>query len=270
MNIIKKVFPIFIKDFIKNIIFKINQNKNIYYCPVCNKKINGFNKIDEAYFKEWDKNQFIHSIFCFETLNFLFYSCKKCGASDRDRLSALFLKEKLLKNGNKKYKIIDFAPSAVSELIKNSKEVEYVSADLNAKNVDINIDIQEMSALNENHFDAFICSHVLEHVLNDVKALSELYRILKYGGWGILMVPISLNLNNDYENNNNISESERWKHFGQNDHLRLYSKRGFLEKVKNAGFSLKQLDVDYFGKDIFTKSGINNRSVLYIVEKNVG
>ncbi len=37
-----------------------------------------------------------------------------------------------------------------------------------------------------NTFDVILCSHVLEHVLDDDKAMRELYRVLKPNGWGII------------------------------------------------------------------------------------
>ena len=42
-----------------------------------------------------------------------------------------------------------------------------------------------------NYFDVIYCSHVLEHVDDDRKAINELYRILKHGGWAAIMVPIT-------------------------------------------------------------------------------
>ena len=46
----------------------------------------------------------------------------------------------------------------------------------------------------DNTFDVVICNHVLEHIIEDHKAMSELFRVLKPTGWGILQVPISLSL----------------------------------------------------------------------------
>ena len=62
------------------------------------------------------------------------------------------------------------------------------------ENVDDKVDITDMTIYPDNHFDFFICSHMLEHVFDDRKALRELYRILKWGGQGILVVPIVLSI----------------------------------------------------------------------------
>jgi len=118
-----------------------------------------------------------------------------------------------------------------------------------------------------NHFDFFICSHVLEHVQDDHKALSELYRILKPGGFGILMVPIILGLEKIAEDPFETDESERWRRFGQHDHVRVYSKEGFLKRARDAGFFIYQYGKEHFGERIFDQNGIANQSILYVVEK---
>jgi predicted SAM-dependent methyltransferase len=115
--------------------------------------------------------------------------------------------------------------------------------------------------------DMFLCSHVLEHVPNDRQAVRELFRILRPGGWGILMVPLHVALTETYENPAITSDAERWKHFGQNDHLRVYAKPDFFAKVKEAGFALDALDESVFGAEAFRRHGIHTRSVLYIVKK---
>lgn len=45
--------------------------------------------------------------------------------------------------------------------------------------VDYNIDITDMNVFEDECFNIFICSHVLEHVPDDRKAISELYRLAR-------------------------------------------------------------------------------------------
>jgi SAM-dependent methyltransferase len=124
-----------------------------------------------------------------------------------------------------------------------------------------------MSCYEEGTFDAFICSHVLEHVSDDLKALSELFRILKPNGWGILMVPIILSLDQIDEDPLLEDIAERWRRFGQDDHVRMYSRNGFIERVIGAGFSVRQYGQEYFGAEVFKRYGISDKSILYVVEK---
>src|SRR5438876_10959977 len=125
----------------------------------------------------------------------------------------------------------------------------------------------DLRVYDDNRFDFFICSHVLEHVLDDRKALTEMYRILKPGGKGILMVPIVLTISEIDEDPTVLDEGERWRRFGQNDHVRLYSKEGFIERVANAGFTIHQYGKEFFGEELLTRNGITLKSVLYVVEK---
>jgi len=126
-----------------------------------------------------------------------------------------------------------------------------------------------MPIYKDDSIDIFICSHVLEHVEDDRKAIAELYRILKPGGWGIVMVPIQLTLSEIHEDTSIKSENERCKYFGLESHVRIYSKQGFVRRLECSGFKVNQLGISYFGIEIFEKCGIHHRSVLYVVEKSV-
>ena len=63
-------------------------------------------------------------------------------------------------------------------------------------------------------------------------------------------------------------ESERWRRFAQDDHVRLYTKAEFLKRVEQAGFKVKQYTWNDLGCIKLIKHGISTKSVLYIVEKN--
>ncbi len=145
---------------------------------------------------------------------------------------------------------------------------KYQSADKYAGGVDLTIDITDMNQVPSKTYDMFICSHVLEHVTDDRKALSELLRILKPGGFGILMVPIVLKIKQIDEDPTITDVETRWRRFGQYDHVRLYSKDGFIGRVEKAGFISQQYGVEHFGTNVFAECGISPRSVLYVVHKD--
>ncbi len=239
-----------------------------YFCPVCSSSVGHFERFPDFYHENLDKNQHIFSIFQIETLNQLKYLCPVCEASDRDRLYALYLNQELpeVKAG---FKWLDIAPCRSLQAFIRAKypQAYYRSADRFRAGVDDVVDITQMDIYEDNTFDFLICSHVLEHVEDDRKAISELYRVLKPGGKGIVMVPILLSLEADYENPEITTPEGRWQHFGQNDHVRMYSKPGFITKLADAGFTVHQLDIQFFGAEMFEKCGIHPRSVLYIVEK---
>lgn len=72
---------------------------------------------------------------------------------------------------------------------KFMKQYDYISVDLDGSNAMMPMDITELTFPDE-HFDVIICHHVLEHIPDDRKAISELYRVLKSGGWASIQVPM--------------------------------------------------------------------------------
>ena len=240
-----------------------------YYCPVCNRRLLRFSVLPVWYFEKWQEHGYIHSIFAMETLNIVAYGCPSCGAADRNRLYALYLKQRLGRmDDTKRYSFIEFGPAGpLSAWLKKHPSLNYRSSDLYLNNVDDRVDITDMPLYKNDSIDIFLCSHILEHVEDDRKAMEELHRILKPGGWGIVMAPILLTLTDVYEDTSIKTEADRWKHFQQGDHVRLYSKQGFIRRLEAVGFKVNQFGIDRFGADVFKKHGIDPRSVLYVVEK---
>lgn len=238
------------------------------FCSVCENNVQKFERLPDYYIQKLDEAGYIHPHLG-ETMNILGYSCPVCGAADRDRLYALFMNKSKHIHNNSDFKFLDIAPSmALQKFIKkNYPKINYRSADLMMENVDDKVDLTNMQLYENDRFNFLICSHVLEHVVNDTLAIKELYRVLKPGGSGIVMVPILLTLTEDYENQDAQTPIERWKHYGQDDHVRMYSKPGFIKKLENTGFVVNQYGMDYFSEELFAKNGIHSRSVLYIVEK---
>ncbi len=201
-----------------------------------------------------------------ETLNHAAYECPNCRATDRDRLYALFVGKRVARSES--LELLEIAPSRqLSAMLKSHGKIALRTADLMMDEVDDKIDITDMKCYPANRFDAFICSHVLEHVPNDVKALCELRRILKPGGWGIVMVPVILAADKIDEDPTLEDVAERWRRFGQYDHIRTYSKKGLLERIAAAGLIVHEYGNDFFGADVFARNGISARSILYVVEK---
>ena len=239
------------------------------FCPICETTIQSYLPINEEYLQLVANNYFMYPLSDFETLSLDQYSCPRCWSFDRDRLCALYMDMKFKGiDKNKKYKFIEFAPSrALSQYLKKRAFLEYRSADLFMKEVDDKVDLMDMHQYSDDSVDMFCCSHVLEHVDDDLKAMRELYRILKKGGWGIVLVPIMLTIQDVLHDPNITTEADRWKHYGQNDHVRLYSRQGLVDRLEDSGFKVNQYDINYFGIKLYESSGIDSRSVLYVVEK---
>lgn len=240
-----------------------------YACSVCGNQVQAFLPLDASFLEIRKKYGNPYPPEDAETLNLNQYLCPRCGATDRDRLYALYIRRDLIDGlppGG--IAMLDIAPSqAMKAFLLTHPRIRYQSADRHMEDVDLVVDIMDMQAVPSETYDFFICSHVLEHVRDGRKALSELLRILKRGGKGILMVPIILSIDQIDEDPDVIDVAERWRRFGQDDHVRLYSKSGFCARVIEAGFRLHQLGIDHFGASAFRQYGISPGSVLYMVER---
>ena len=196
--------------------------------------------------------------------------CPICGSLDRDRLLYLYLKRKT-NIFDKPQKLLHIAPEArVAAILGAKVSVDYLTADLYSKNVMVTMDITDIQ-FPADSFDAIICNHVLEHIIDDHKAISEIYRTLKPGGWAILQAPISISLNNTYEDFSITTNTGREEAFGQEDHVRIYA-MDYKDRLAQAGFKVNVFkwvtDHNNFGghKNIF---GLNEEECVFFVNKPV-
>jgi ABC-type polysaccharide/polyol phosphate transport system, ATPase component len=202
-----------------------------------------------------------------EMLNQEEYSCPVCGAADRERAYALWMKQTL--SSEEHIKILDIAPAKpLGDFVKKEFPLaDYKTGDLFMADVDYKLDIMNMKEIAADSIDLFICSHVLEHVEDDLKAMKELKRILKPNGKGILVVPLDLNQKEIDEDAACEDIAERWRRFGQGDHIRKYSRHGYLERLKAVGFSIKEWTVADLDLGKAMENGLSATATIYIVSK---
>ena len=100
---------------------------------------------------------------------------------------------------------------------------------------DVTYDITKIPE-KENTFDLILCYHILEHVIEDTKAMKELYRVLKPNGTVLIQTPFKED--EIYEDYTITSETNRLLHFGQEDHVRIYSVDGLKKRLESEGFSV--------------------------------
>ncbi|WP_310599627.1 ATP-binding cassette domain-containing protein [Desulfobulbus sp.] len=195
-------------------------------------------------------------------------SCPVCGGMDRERMSAEYLLRRLgVGFTDSEFRFLEFAPNpAFSDFLRRNFSFQHETADLLRPDVDHTLDLAHMPEIEAESVDVWISLHMLEHIPDDLAALRELYRILKPSGFGLLLVPLSLVLEKSDENPQATIE-ERWRRFGQDDHIRMYAKKDFVERIGKAGFSLQQLGKEWFGEECFQRLGLPDMGVLYVVEK---
>jgi SAM-dependent methyltransferase len=202
--------------------------------------------------------------------------CPGCGSLERHRLSWHYiLNQTDLLTSNNVQRLMHVAPETViyNKLFGNQK-IDYVPCvKIGEDEVDeyptgtIDVDITNVQ-FGDNSFDAIYCSHVLEHVPEDVKAMKEFFRILKPGGWAMLQVPIDKSRSETYEDFSITDPKEREKAFGQFNHVRLYG-MDYIDRLKLAGFEVNPIPYakSFTQGDIF-RNGFDKEELLFICKKN--
>ena len=166
-----------------------------------------------------------------------------------------------------KLKVLHIAPEQdFLRRFKKMDNLDYTSADLFSPIVDVKADILDLP-FEDNSFDVIICNHVLEHIVDDRKAMSELYRVMKSGGWGILQVPMKNSLEKTYEDFTITDPKERQKHFGQYDHVRWYG-MDYFDRLRSVGF---EADINFYSQKFseadIKRFGLNKNEILPVVRK---
>lgn len=96
--------------------------------------------------------------------------CPRCFSLERHRLILLYLKNKT-NFFTDNLKVLHFSPNfSLQRIFKSMPNIDYISADLYSSTVRIKIDITNI-LYKYNTFDVILCSHILEHVIDDQKAI---------------------------------------------------------------------------------------------------
>ena len=169
--------------------------------------------------------------------------CPHCLSLERHRLLWLYL-ERETTLFESLPRLLHIAPEVclmrhLKPHYKSSPE-RYQTADLESPLADLHFDIQQIPLADES-FDVVICNHLMEHVEDDLRAMRELHRILKRGGWGVLLSPVDLQRATTFEDDSITDPKERTRIFGQYDHRRLYG-NDFADRLREAGFEVEDLD----------------------------
>ncbi|WP_438617009.1 class I SAM-dependent methyltransferase [Polaribacter sargassicola] len=161
---------------------------------------------------------------------------------ERHRLMWLFLKDETnFFTSTKKLKTLHIAPEqCFLDLFRKQKNLDYITSDLESPIADVKADICNLP-FDDNTFDVIFCNHVLEHITNDTKAMQELFRVMKKGGFGIFQIPQDLSRETTFEDNSITDKKERAKIFGQYDHVRVYG-RDYFNKLRSIGFKVEEID----------------------------
>lgn len=185
------------------------------YCNICGYRFAKFSQFNQMFPRE--------------------AQCPVCGSLERHRhIYTHILSMFPFLDGKK---VLHFAPERVLKEIFLSSRAEYYDADYDPQKATYRVDITDIP-FEENTFDYIFAFHVLEHIPDDIKAMNELYRVLKPAGTAYLSVPLRMSLREDLS----ITDpEERTRLFGQHDHVRYYDLKTFTERLDAAGFDTEMI-----------------------------
>ena len=168
--------------------------------------------------------------------------CPGCLSLERHRAIWLYITQRsdLLERHPR---LLHIAPevSLRNKLRRSYTGDNYITADLESPLADMHFDVQHIP-MEDRSIDVVICNHLLEHVEDDRVALAELYRIMRPGGWGIVLVPEDRSREETFEDDTITDPKERTRLFGQYDHRRVYG-RDYDDRLREAGFEVERITV---------------------------
>lgn len=189
--------------------------------------------------------------------------CPNCGSLERHRLFCLYLQEQIARqeDGLLRRSILHVAPEEPirNYILSNLKPNRYTTADIAARGVDRQEDLTQLS-LEDDSVDVVIANDVLEHIVDDRRALSEVFRVLHPGGRFFCTVPLVQEWAHTYEDPAIVTPSERENHFGQVNHVRYYG-RDFVDRLAEPGFAVdvfhaRPQDYPVFGLALGARSSL--------------
>lgn len=162
--------------------------------------------------------------------------CPVCYSVERHRMIWAFLSGRLCAAHLGRFRLLHIAPeSSIRVNLECIPGIDYWTSSLDGAGTQIAADITELP-FDGDSFDGILCSHVLEHVLDDRSAMKEVFRVLGPGGWAILQVPLELDREFTYEDATINSSAGRLRAFGNESHVRVYG-RDYPEKLRSTGFN---------------------------------
>lgn len=193
--------------------------------------------------------------------------CPQCGCNDRERW-IYYVLSRHTDIPEMEGRILHFAPEkSISKFMRTNGKIDYYTGDLAYSRAMHVTDITDIQYKDET-FDYVICNHVMEHIPDEAKAVSEIKRVMKKNGKWIFSFPVCTDMDT-FENPRITSPEDRLKYYGQEDHVRLYG-RDFKERFEGYGLKLRVFrPFEEFGRDDIDKYGFIEDDITIVAEKSV-
>jgi SAM-dependent methyltransferase len=223
-----------VEPFLRYFLYLFYSGSN-YYCNVCGKKLKKFIPHNDDLI------------------------CPRCGSLSRTRRLKAIID---LDFSDPNIKILEFSPSRAFFRIMKKEKPFYTASDLSGDFIsDVSYNITNIP-VHSDSYDLIICYHILEHVEPDIKAMSEMFRILTSNGIALIQTPFKEG--EIYEDFSIKDPHLREIHFGQNDHCRIYSIQGLSSRLKAVGFDV---EIMHYSEEMFNKNGFSTHEVVLKVRK---
>ena len=117
--------------------------------------------------------------------------CPSCGAASRDRLFWLYLVNDLWPRLPSDLKrLLHIAPDEhLASALHQRDDVNYLSGDISMPNVKVRLDLTDLQFPGD-RFDLIVCSGHVDRLAADRRALEELQRVTKPGGYTLVQNPV--------------------------------------------------------------------------------
>jgi hypothetical protein len=170
--------------------------------------------------------------------------CPRCAALERHRSLWRYLGERT-PLFTERARVLLVAPERqLQRRLRALPHLTVVSGDLYSPLAAVRLDLLALPFA-DGRFDVVLCSHVLEHVSDAGRALDEIHRVLRPGGWAILQSPLDPARAVTFEDPRITDPRERERVFGQSDHVRIFG-RDYPDWLARAGF---EVSVEAFARE---------------------
>ena len=185
---------------------------------------------------------------------------------ERHRLMWLYLQDRT-NFFTAKLKVLHIAPEhCFLKKFESMNNLDYITADLESPLAKVKMDVHDIP-FPENTFDVVFCNHVMEHVDNDIRAMQEIHRVMKPGGWAIIQSPMDPGKEKTFEDTSLKTPEDRERVHGQSDHVRTYG-RDYPERLRKAGFKVKEdtyvMELD---KAKVERYALPSEEIIYLCKK---
>jgi len=178
----------------------------------------------------------------------------------------LFLKNKT-KFFTDKIKLLHIAPElCFMQIFERMENLNYISGDIESPLAKVKMDVHQIP-FEEKSFDVVFCNHVMEHVADDIKAMTEIHRVLKPAGWAIIQSPVYMYLDKTLEDPSITDPLEKERIFGQNDHMRKYGK-DYGDRLRKGGFKVTEDNyLNELSPEVRKRYALPDEEIIYFCEK---